>query len=233
MADVLICLKNISHAYEKGRIQALKNINLQIYKGEFVTILGASGSGKTTLLNIITGLDHPSQGYVIIDGVRARTRAQWSLLRLQRIGLIFQTFNLLPTLTALENVQVPMFGTGLNSTARKIRAKHLLDRVGLKDRTNHLPAELSGGERQRVAVARCLANDPILILADEPTGSLDSVNSAAVMDLLNRLRVEEQTTTVMVTHDAHLARRGDRCIEIVDGVIHRQVDLDEGQSCAS
>lgn len=233
MSDSLISLQGVTRGYDGGRVEALGGVDLELTRGEWLTIVGPSGSGKSTLLQLMSGLDKPDQGRVVFEGRYLSREADWAKIRSRQIGFVFQSFNLLPALTALENIQVPMFGVTASAGQRRQKAEDLLERVGLAQRASHRPADLSGGERQRVAVARCLANDPILILADEPTGNLDSTTSAAIMDLLHSLSVEQGTTTVMVTHDAQLARRGDRRIEMLDGLIRRQVDLKTGQSCIS
>ena len=186
--------------------------HLEVNRGEWLTVIGPSGSGKTTLLNLMCGLDLPSQGRVFFQERQPRSDAEWTSLRARHVGFVFQAFNLLPTLTALENVQVPMFGVCNSAAIRSQRALELLRQVDLDHRAHHLPGHLSGGERQRVAIARSLANSPSLILADEPTGNLDSKSAEQIMDLLSRIHTQDGTTIVMVTHNPLVARRGDRCI---------------------
>lgn len=225
MTASLVTLEDVHRSYDDGRVQALCGVNLTVQPGEWLTVVGPSGSGKSTLLHLMSGLDQPDQGRVLFAGHAVKSIGEWTDIRSRKIGFIFQSFHLLPTLTALENVQLPMFGVESFAGKRREKAFYLLEKVGLKDRATHLPADLSGGERQRVALARSLANDPQLILADEPTGNLDTVSSGAMMDLLHRLSVETHTTTVLVTHDLDFAQRGHRRIELIDGVIHREVDL--------
>ncbi|MDZ7697878.1 MAG: ABC transporter ATP-binding protein [Deltaproteobacteria bacterium] len=214
-------MENVSREYDNGKIRAVRNINLEVLTGEFIVLLGSSGSGKTTLLNLMTGLDTPTSGRVYINGKTPKNGSQWSRIRSQTIGFIFQSFNLIPTLTARENVEIPMFGSPVNSRQREKRASFLLEKVGLSHRTSHLPSALSGGERQRVAIARSLANRPALLMADEPTGNLDSKTSARVMDLIYDIHVSEKNTLVVVTHDRTIAEHGDRIIRISDGRLIR------------
>jgi len=221
MSDVMIETSDLHRSYRIGRksIEVLHGIDLQIRQGERVFLCGPSGAGKTTLLYTLAGLEPPEKGQVRIDGtdlysLGRRAQAQF---RNQRIGYIFQNYHLLPELTALENVAVPGAIAGKNSTALALDA---LKRVGLADRTDHLPAELSGGEQQRVAIARAIVNSPKVLFADEPTGNLDSTNSAEVMSILLDLATEHGVTLVVVTHDQSLAKVGDRTLIIKDGSIH-------------
>ncbi len=218
----MIQIENVSREYGEGKVvYALDHVSLQIGQGERVAVMGPSGSGKSTLLNLICGLDEPSSGEVKIDGVNiaslnddARTR-----LRREKIGMIFQTFNLLPTLTASENVALPL---RLNGTSRKeadSRAKMMLDKVGLGARTTHRPDEMSGGERQRIAIARALIFQPPVLLADEPTGNLDSKTGEEILALLDDLHREFKTTILMVTHNDEAARHCDRVIRLRDGKV--------------
>lgn len=217
--NVIVSIENVSRTYDNGKIEAVSNLSLQVMQGEFVALLGASGSGKTTLLNLMTGLDAPTDGRVRFNGATPATRTKWCELRSRHIGFIFQSFNLLPTLTALENVEIPMFGNGMNAGQRRHRAYELLDRVGLSQRTSHLPAQLSGGERQRVAIARSLANRPALLVADEPTGNLDSHTSEQIMALLESVHLSEKSALFLVTHDQRFAARATRAVQIADGKI--------------
>ncbi len=220
--DPLIAFEHVSREFDDGRIVALRDVNLAIEKGQSVAIVGASGSGKTTLILLMCGIEVPSSGLVRWNGEPITTSRAWTSLRRSEIGIVFQDFNLLPTLTANENIQMAMFGTGIGSKERQRRAKSALETVGLTERATHLPHELSGGERQRVALARSIVNNPTLILADEPTGNLDSVNGAAIMDLLFDLQRARGATLVIVTHDPRHARACARQIEIKDGRVFEQ-----------
>lgn len=202
-------------------IHALRGVTMQIEAGEMVGIVGPSGSGKSTLLGIIGGLDTPTSGTVKIDGVdiSRMNEDQLTEIRNEKIGFIFQFFNLIPTLTALENVALPIQFARKPNFKPNQRARELLGMFGLNDRLNHRPSELSGGQQQRVAIARALANNPPILLADEPTGNLDTESGSVVMDALRRIRDEVGTTIVLVTHDRELAAQTDRVITLVDGVI--------------
>jgi ABC-type lipoprotein export system ATPase subunit len=221
MSDVMIETINLHRSYRIGRksIEVLHGIDLQIHQGEKVFLCGPSGAGKTTLLYTLAGLEHPEKGSVRIDGtdIYALGRAEQARFRNQRIGYVFQNYLLLPELTALENVAVPGAISGKNSTALALKA---LNRVGLADRADHLPAELSGGEQQRVAIARAIVNEPQVLFADEPTGNLDSNNSSDIMAILLDLAADQGVTLVVVTHDQNLAKVGDRTLVIKDGAIH-------------
>ncbi len=208
----------------KTVVHALRGVDLDIYAGELVGIVGPSGSGKSTLLGLIGGLDSPTRGTVEIDGVdiTRMNEDQLTEIRNEKIGFIFQFFNLIPTLTALENVLLPMQFARKSPPHPNQRAKELLTLLGLSDRMNHRPSELSGGQQQRVAIARALANQPPLLLADEPTGNLDSASGLAVLEMLEKIRQTEGTTVVIVTHDEKLAQRADRMITLVDGEIIAQ-----------
>lgn len=204
-------------------IHALKGINLTVSKGEYISIMGPSGSGKTTLFNMIGGLDRPSKGMVKIDGtdMSKMSAKELAWIRSRKIGYIFQTFNLIPVLSALDNVTLPMIFTGMKKSDRVKRGKELLDLVGLGDRVDHRPSELSGGQQQRVAIARALANDPSIILADEPTGNLDLSTGLAIVQLLYRLKVERETTVICATHDLKMVDVSDKLAWIRDGMIER------------
>lgn len=217
--NVIAALDQVSRVYDGGRIVALHDFTLQIARGEWLSITGPSGSGKSTILHLLSGLDRPTQGSVIFEGRKKIHTQEWARLRAKRIGFVFQSFNLLPTLTALENVEIPLFGVIRRSKHRRQRAMELLDRVGLADRSKHRPGKLSGGERQRVAIARALVNSPDFILADEPTGNLDTKTSQEIMDLLEMIHKHEKTTLVVVTHEAKVAARGSRTIHCLDGTI--------------
>jgi putative ABC transport system ATP-binding protein len=222
-SDPLIALEHVGHAFDQGRIVALKDINLAFGEGESVAVLGPSGSGKTTLILVMCGIRIPTRGVLRWRGEPVTSLRRWSDLRRTEIGIVFQEFNLFPTLTASENVEVAMFGMGLGSKERRRRAEEALDVVGLGQRTTHLPQELSGGERQRVAIARSIINNPTLILADEPTGNLDSANASAILDLLFELQRARGVTLVMVSHAPDLAKRCKRLIKMKDGTVIDQV----------
>lgn len=204
-------------------VKALKGINLKIKYAEYLAILGPSGSGKTTLFNMIGGLDSPTKGKVYLDGrdISKMTAKQLAWVRCHKIGYIFQTFNLIPVLTALDNVTVPMIFAGVPRGEREEKAKKLLERVGLGDRIHHRPTELSGGQQQRVAIARALANDPAIILADEPTGNLDLNTGLKIVHLLKELNQERQVTVIVATHDLKMIDVSDRIVWIRDGTIER------------
>lgn len=217
-----ILARGLVKHYEEGRVKALDGLDLDIASGEFVAICGPSGCGKSTLLNMIAAIDRPDAGRIEVGGT------DLSLLRGQAVdefralavGLVFQLHNLLPNLTAIENVQVPMMSRDTaQQSSHRDRAAGLLDRVGLGDRLSALPTTLSGGERQRVAIARALANEPRVLLADEPTGALDSKSGNRLFDLLDELRRERRITLVVVTHDAGIAARAERIVSMVDGRI--------------
>ncbi len=221
----LIELRDVVKTYkvEAGNITILKQVSLQVNTGEFVSVVGPSGSGKSTLLNMITGIDQPTSGQVMACGEAIHTMNENELARWRgkNVGVIFQFFQLLPTLTILENVMLPMdFGNFYNSRARKERALDLLDQVGIADQASKLPTALSGGQQQRAAIARSLANDPALIVADEPTGNLDTATAEAVFILFETL-VTQGKTLFVVTHDQELSTRTNRVIQILDGNIHR------------
>ena len=208
---------DLSRSYDDGRIVAVQDASVSVFAGESVTIMGKSGSGKSTLLNLLCGLDRPDRGHVIVDGIQPRSRSAWAGVRARLIGMVFQAFNLLPTLSARENVEIPMFGVISSARARSRRAIDLLEEVGLGARGSHRPPQLSGGERQRVAIARSLANDPAILLADEPTGSLDSKTALSILGLLADLVRTRGLALVAVTHDAQIAGRADRQFQMIDG----------------
>jgi len=220
--------RGLTKRYRMGdeNIVALDGVDLKVDDGEFISIVGPSGSGKSTLLHIVGCLDAPTDGEVYLKGSRVDYRDKRSLVLLRRhfIGFIFQAYNLIPALTAVENVEYPLYFTkGMRSKSeRKARAQRLLALVGLEHRAHHLPSELSGGELQRVAIARALANDPALILADEPTGNLDSKTGRSILELLKRLSTEEGKTIIMVTHDLASAQRMSTVVEILDGRIQNR-----------
>jgi putative ABC transport system ATP-binding protein len=216
-------IKNLQKQYGAGQVgvHALRDVNLKFGKGEFVAVLGASGSGKTTLLNLIGALDKPTQGHIYIEGKDLAALNEKGLvqLRRQKIGFIFQFYNLMPVLTAFENIELPMVISGVPKKEAQERAKTLLAAVGLQDRANHRPDELSGGQQQRVAVARALANKPAIVLADEPTGDLDSATGEQVMRLLLKLSKEQGTTVLAATHDVSILKVADRALRMKDGQV--------------
>lgn len=205
--------------YDDGRVPALRGVDFCIRQGEFVSIVGPSGCGKTTLLNMLGLLDTPTAGELRYRGQPMRKLRNPAGYRAQEIGFIFQSFHLLPTFTIEENVQIPTFGLSVSQSDRRRRAAELLEAVGLAHRMDHLPVKLSGGERQRAAIARSLVNHPSILLADEPTGNLDSTNSGHIMELLLRLQRERRVTLVLVTHDAEIAGHARRVIRMKDGRI--------------
>jgi len=222
--SALVEAVDLHKKYQKGsaEVAALRGVSFAIAAGEFVALVGRSGSGKSTLLNIIGGLDTPSSGTLRVGGsdLAAMDRELLARHRRSTVGMIFQSFNLIPSRTALENVALPMIFAGLERSVRSRRAAELLDLVGLERRHTHKPAELSGGEAQRVAIARALANDPAILLADEPTGNLDSHTAADILDLLEHLNRERTLTILMVTHDQHSAiRLSHRLLHMLDGTI--------------
>ncbi len=209
----------IAKNFDDGQVQALRGVNFNVAQGEFLAVTGPSGCGKTTLLQILGALNRPTKGTLLYRGNSISDLRDQSRYRALEIGFIFQAFNLLPTFTALENVQIPMFEGRLPRSERRDRAVKLLESVGLGHRLSHFPATLSGGERQRVAIARSLANDPSVLLADEPTGNLDSENASLILELIIRLHRQQDMTLVLVTHDMSIAKRASRTIGMKDGRI--------------
>lgn len=232
----IIKVENVTKIYKFGEheLKVLDNITVSIVKGEFVCIMGPSGSGKSTFMNIIGCLDTPTSGKYLFDGVDVSTFGADELaeIRNKKIGFVFQQFNLLPRATALENVELPLIYAGVESKERKEKAKNVLTKVGLGDRVNHYPKHLSGGQQQRVAIARALINNPSIILADEPTGNLDSKSSMEIMEILKRLNDEQKLTTIIVTHEPDIASFGKRQIRFLDGriVCDSNVCTQEGKS---
>jgi ABC-type lipoprotein export system ATPase subunit len=218
--SIVVETHNLTRIYGDGAaVRALDGVDLIILKGEFLSVMGPSGSGKSTLLNMIGALDRPTSGQVTVNGEDLAVIKDVDRFRARTVGFVFQLHNLLPALTARENVEVPMHGQGVGERAMQERAERLLEMVGLADRMRHLPGQLSGGERQRVAVARALANDPAIILADEPTGSLDTQSGGEIMDLLEAINRDQGTTILIVTHDPKVARRTRRILTMRDGKV--------------
>lgn len=224
MSGALIQVEEVTKIYKMGRVEvaALQWASLEIEEGELVAIMGPSGSGKSTLMNIIGCLDRPTSGRYLLEGIDVGrlNDDELATIRNKKIGFVFQTFNLLPRATALQNVELPLLYAGVGD--RKPRGMASLEAVGLGDRFNHRPAELSGGEQQRVAIARALVNNPSIILADEPTGNLDSKSGAEIMALLTRLNSQEGITVILVTHEIHLASQAQRIFHLHDGRITDQ-----------
>ncbi|MGB5060674.1 MAG: ABC transporter ATP-binding protein [Candidatus Promineifilaceae bacterium] len=222
MTEPIIIVEDVHKSYLMGKeaVPALRGVSLEIQPGEFVCLMGPSGSGKTTLLNIVGGLDEASRGHVLIDGenIVSLNENKLATLRLHKMGFIFQNYNLLANFTAQENVEAPMVLAKMGRKERRERAKALLEKVGLGDRTHHYPSELSGGQQQRVAIARALANDPLILIADEMTGDLDSQTGFAIMELVSGLN-KEGMTIVFVTHDPRMAEFAGRVIELQDGKV--------------
>ncbi len=226
MSEALLKIEKLSKSYALGKreVPALSNLDLQVNKGEFIAIMGPSGSGKTTLLNMLGCLDKPTKGKLLLGDVDVTTLPEKDLykIRSSKIGFVFQTFNLLPYLNARENVELPMEGKKKSKSERRRRACELLGMVGLSGREEHRPQRLSAGEQQRVAIARALANDPAIILADEPTGNLDSKNKYEIVRLLASLNINQGTTIIMVTHDSHVASQTERLLLLNDGRITKE-----------
>jgi putative ABC transport system ATP-binding protein len=218
--EPLLRVESVSRTFDDGAVQALVDVSFVVEHGEYVAITGPSGSGKSTLLNLLGTLDRPDCGEIYFDGHPVSRRHDVDRFRSEVIGFVFQCFHLLPTLTALENVQIPMFEGSLRRRQRVERARELLATVGLANRMDHVPAKLSVGERQRVAIARALANEPKLLLADEPTGNLDSVSTCGVLDLFDALHQQRGLTLIVITHGTDVAARAERTLGIRDGRIH-------------
>ena len=213
----LIRCEHLQRLYPDGHVAALVDVDLSIGAGEYIAVMGPSGSGKSTLLNLIGGLDQPTAGAILFAGASLSEPGLMDEIRINKIGFVFQAFHLLPTLSASENVQIPMFEGPLRATARRQRAAMLLAEVGMSHRLDHLPTQLSGGERQRVAIARALANDPPVLLADEPTGNLDTVTGQEILKLFARMHRERHLTILLVTHSSEIAEQAQRLIRLRDG----------------
>lgn len=216
----VITIKDLNKTYKNGSVEvhALKDVNLEIQHGEFIAVMGQSGSGKSTLMNILGCLDRPTSGEYLLEGINIKDQSQdeLSLIRNKKIGFVFQAFNLIPRTDVLRNVELPMIYAKQKTSYRRARAIELLERVGLGDRTHHLPNELSGGQKQRVAIARALANKPPIILADEPTGNLDTQSSDEIMEIFRDLN-KEGSSIILVTHEPEIAEYADRVIVFRDG----------------
>jgi putative ABC transport system ATP-binding protein len=228
--DIVILLERIHKVYRMGDIEvhALRGVSLEINRGEFVAIMGPSGSGKSTMMNIIGCLDRPTKGQYFLEGVDVSTvdKAGLADIRNKSVGFVFQSFNLVPRTSALENVELPLVYAGVGSSERVRRARAALAEVGLSDREKNMPNQLSGGQQQRVALARALVNNPSLILADEPTGALDTRTSVEVMEIFQRLNSERRLTIVVVTHEPDIAQYAKRIIQFRDGRIHRDIPVE-------
>lgn len=221
MSELVLITEKMSKVYTLGgrKVHALSNIDLKVKKNDFISIMGPSGSGKTTLLNMLGCLDKPTSGKVILDGVDVVSVPENNLydIRRNKVGFIFQTFNLLPYLSAIENIELPMEGTNKSKKERNLRSTELLKLIGLSERRDHRPHSLSAGERQRVAIARALANNPAIVLADEPTGNLDGKNKLEIIKLLEKLNTDQGTTIIMITHDKNIASKANRMLFLTDG----------------
>jgi ABC-type lipoprotein export system ATPase subunit len=217
--DNIIEVKGVTKHYEQGRIKALDGVDLSIKRGDYVSIIGRSGSGKSTLLHLIAAMDRPTSGEIVMDGINLKSLRRLDEIRSHKVGFIFQLNNLLPHLTAKENVMIPMHGLPGSATYKNRKAMELLDQIGIAHLAGKRPTEMSGGERQRVAIARALANDPPIILGDEPTGDVDSKTGQQIMDTLESLHHSRNMTLIVVTHAADIAREAHHTIEIRDGKI--------------
>ncbi|MFH1236787.1 MAG: ABC transporter ATP-binding protein [Candidatus Aenigmatarchaeota archaeon] len=225
MDKTIIELKDVWKIYQMGQVEvpALRGVDLKINKGEFVAIVGPSGSGKSTMMNLVGCLDLPTKGGIYLDGhnIANLDESKLAQIRGQKIGFVFQQFNLIPNLTALENVMLPLAFQGIDDSAAEAKALKLLNLVGLGDRVRHLPTQLSGGQMQRVSIARALANDPEVILADEPTGNLDSTTGRFIMDFLGKIHKGDSKTIIMVTHDLNLSKAAEKVVHIKDGKVEK------------
>ena len=219
MSENIVEVKNLVKTYENGQVKALNDISFNIKKGEFVSIIGPSGSGKSTLLHMLGALDIPDSGSIRVGDINLEKSKKLNEFRAEQIGFIFQLHNLIPNLSVVENVEIPMFTQKISSKDQRTKALSLLKDVGIEDKAKMKPNQLSGGERQRVAIARSLANDPSIVLADEPTGSLDSKTSNKILEKLTLLNKQKNVTIILVTHDMNVAKLADRVIEVLDGKI--------------
>lgn len=219
----LIRVENLTKTYTDGHVQAVVDVSFSVNRGEYMAIMGPSGSGKSTLLNMLGALDRPTSGEIYYEDQPLSSMAHLDRLRAEKIGFIFQSFYLLPMLTALENVQIPLFESKLSARQRQERATQMLEHVAMNHRKDHLPNQLSGGERQRVAIARALSNQPTVLLADEPTGNLDSRTGHDILDLFDRLHEEHKLTLIVISHSDEVAERAQRVLRVRDG----RVEADE------
>lgn len=215
----IIEIHDLKKSYDDGKIKALNGLNLEVKKGEFLSIMGPSGSGKSTLLNMIGALDVADEGTIKVAGIDLMKTTELNQFRSQEIGFVFQMHNLIPNLTVLENVEIPMYESNLSSSQMRERAMEILKAVDLEDKADQIPTKLSGGQRQRVAIARALVNRPSIILADEPTGSLDSKTGDVILKLLSDLHEKENVTLVMVTHEPYVGNMAERIVNVLDGKI--------------
>ena len=238
MAETVVKTEDVVKEYRMGTtiVRALSGINIEIDRGEYISLMGPSGSGKSTLFNMIGALDGPTGGRVYIDGqdMSQLSRSQIAWFRCHRVGYIFQSYNLLPVMSALENVTLPMIFAGLSNRERNKKGEELLNLVGLGDRSHHRPDELSGGQRQRVAIARAFANDPTIILADEPTANLDTITGREIIDLIRDLNRGKGVTVISATHDLKMLDVSDRIVDIRDGLVERirnrdEIDIEVGE----
>ena len=238
MAETVVKTEDVVKEYRMGTtvVRALSGINIEIARGEYISLMGPSGSGKSTLFNMIGALDGPTGGRVYIDGqdMSRLSRSQIAWFRCHRVGYIFQSYNLLPVMSALENVTLPMIFAGLSNKDRNRKGEELLNLVGLGDRSHHRPDELSGGQRQRVAIARAFANDPTIILADEPTANLDTITGREIIDLIRDLNRGKGVTVISATHDLKMLDVSDRIVDISDGLVERirnrdEIDIEVGE----
>ena len=213
----LIQIRGLVKTFDNGRVRALDGVDVDLARGEFIAVIGPSGCGKSTLLHLVAALERPDSGSICVDGRDLSREPNLSRYRAREVGLVFQLDNLIPSLSAEENIQIPMFELPFSPPERRARARRLLEQVDLVPRAHSRPAELSGGERQRVAVARALANDPPILLADEPTGRLDSVSGERILDLIEQLRRQRGLTVILVTHEPEVARRAGRIVRMLDG----------------
>ena len=219
MSENIVEVKNLVKTYENGQVKALNDISFNIKKGEFVSIIGPSGSGKSTLLHMLGALDIQDSGSIRVGNINLEKSKKLNEFRAEQIGFIFQLHNLIPNLSVVENVEIPMYTQKISSKDQRTKALSLLEDVGIKNKAKMKPNQLSGGERQRVAIARSLANDPSIVLADEPTGSLDSKTSNKILEKLTLLNKQKNVTIILVTHDMNVAKLADRVIEVLDGKI--------------